>query len=407
MNLSSFSKKYIENNLLEYFDKCVFEKRDRYTTHMYKSLFKDIQTAYINVPPLNSILENRKTFITQNLSNYFVTKEIKEFIEKNGKHQIKFTNTIMNREITIFFMLFSEEELAHLDRYQQYAEYMFMWLSICITYSSKVCANSLNIYIYHTPFKKVFPNKNTVILGPEHINSAYTTPCASKGEIIIFRKEEWFKVFIHETMHAYGFDFSAYPTDQLDKIVEFVFPLDIKFNISEAYSETWARIINCAFTSFMSLKSKENMDDFLLYMDFSLQTEKFFSLKQCNAILDFMGLTYNDLYSYDYKSVLLRSTMYKENTSVFSYYILTSIFLNDFQGFMTWCTFNTVYNKDHRKSKYNCYCIQFNFSSLREFGDYIADIYDSEVYLNNLSCVRKYESKKDKPNTRMSIIEFM
>jgi hypothetical protein len=408
MNLSSFSKKYIENNLLDYFDKCVFAKRDRYTTHMYKSLFKDIKTAYINVPPLNGILENNKKFTRPKVvSEHFLSKEIKEFIEKNGKHQIKFTHTIMNREISIYFMLFTEDELAHLEKYQKYAEYMFMWLSICITYSSKACANNLNIYIYHTPFKKTFPSKNTIIIGTEHVNSAYSNICSLNGEIVVFRKEEWFKVFIHETMHSYGFDFSAYPTDQIDKIVEFVFPLDIKFNISEAYAETWARIINCAFTSFMSLKSKENMDDFLLYMDFSLQTEKFFSLKQCNAILDYMGITYNDLHSSDLKSSLLRSTMYKENTSVFSYYILTSILLNDFQGFMTWCTFNTVYNKDHRKSKYNCYCIQFNSSSLREFGDYIADIYDSEDYLHNLSCVRKYESKKDKPNTRMSIIEFL
>ena len=411
MNLSAFSKKYIENNLIDYFDKCDFIKRDKYTTHMYKSLFKDIQTAYINVPSLNGILENNKTITRPKLlSEHFISKEIKHFIEKDGKRQIKFTHTIMDREITIYFMLFSEDELADLEKYQKYAEYMFMWLTICITYSSKSCANTLKIYVYHTPFEKTFPNKKTTIIGTEQVNSAYTTSCSPNGEIVIFRKEEWFKIFIHETMHVYGFDFSSYPTEPLDSIVRFTFPLDITFNIAEAYCETWARIINSAFTSFMSLKSKESssMSDFLLYMDFSLQIEKYFSLQQCNAVLEFMGLSYEDLYSRDEKSVLLRSTMYRENTSVFSYYILTSIFLNDFQGFMTWCKYNTSYNKEHSRTKHNCYCIQFNPSSLREFGDYIADIYDSKDYLHNLSCIKKYmKHKTGKISSRMSMIEFL
>ena len=28
------------------------------------------------------------------------------------------------------------------------------------------------------------------------------------SEIIIFRNEEWFKVFVHETFHLFGVDFS-------------------------------------------------------------------------------------------------------------------------------------------------------------------------------------------------------
>jgi hypothetical protein len=411
MNLSAYSKKYIENNLIDYFDKCDFTKRDKYTTHMYKSLFKEIQIAYTNIPFVSGLLENNKVITRPKLlSEYFITKEIKSFIENGGKHQIKFTHTIMNREITIYFMLFSEDELAHLEKYQKYAEYMFMWLSICIKYSSKSCAQTLKIYVYHTPFEKTLPNKRTIIIGTENVNSAYSNVCSLNGEIVIFRKEEWFKVFIHETMHAYGFDFSSYPTEALNNIVQFAFPLDIEFKVSEAYAETWARIINCAFTSFMSLKSKENssMSDFLLYMDFSLQIEKYFSLQQSIKILDFMGLTYEDLYSGNEKSVILRSTMYRENSNIFSYYILTSLFLNDFQGFMTWCKYNTVYNAEHRKIKYNCYCIQFNPSSLREFGDYIADIYDSQDYLHNLSCIKKYmKHKTGKISSRMSIIEFV
>lgn len=116
--------------------------------------------------------------------------------------------------------------------------------------------------------------------------------------------------------------------------VEELFPIKSDFILSEAYSEVWARLINCAFISFTSLKPSEGVTDYLMYMDILVEMEKFFSLKQTVYVLEYMGLTYKNLYSKDDKSALLRKTMYRENTNVFAYYILTSMFMSDFQGFL-------------------------------------------------------------------------
>ena len=60
-----------------------------------------------------------------------------------------------------------------------------------------------------TPIKKVLPSSPFVILSPTHANTAVTTTCTADGEICLFRKEEIFKVFIHETFHSLGLDFSS------------------------------------------------------------------------------------------------------------------------------------------------------------------------------------------------------
>ena len=77
-------------------------------------------------------------------------------------------------------------------------------------YASSECVSKINIVIYLTPFKKVLPDNSIAILDVENANSAVTLACHNPGEIIIYRKEEWFKVFIHETFHSFGLDFQHY-----------------------------------------------------------------------------------------------------------------------------------------------------------------------------------------------------
>jgi hypothetical protein len=411
MNISQVSKKYIEKYMLDVIGDESFElkKRDNNTTYIYKSLYKDIQEAFLYVLELSEndcikgILNTIKKPI--NLSNNFMTNEIKTYIQVYGKKQIQFNCSIFDKQVSITFIIFSNDN-ENLETYQKYAEYMYSWLYICIKYSSKKCANTLNIYIYHTPYNKTIPKKNTEILGTEHINSAYTTPCVKDGEIVIYRKEEWFKIFIHETMHIYGFDFSSYYPISLVNNVKEIFPINSDFELSETYSEIWARIINCAFISFLSLKPRENINKYLMYMDILIQIEKLFSLKQMVYVLDYMGLTYNDLYSKNNKSVILRDTMYRENTNVFCYYILTAMFIDDFQGFLSWCKNNNTI-KDMKKGNYSSF-IHFHYSdeNIEDFGTYIKQIYKCNEFLNSIAYIEKQTRVKKDNTLRMSIVEF-
>jgi hypothetical protein len=274
--------------------------------------------------------------------------------------------------------------------------------------------------MYHTPYYKTIPKTKTEIIGAEHVNSAYTTSCVQNGEIVIFRKEEWFKVFIHETMHTYGLDFSSHQYAKLISMVKEVFPIRSEFSITDAYCETWARILNCAFTSFLSLKENENVNKFLMYMDVLMQMEKFFSLNQAVTVLNYMGLTYNDLYSMNEKSVLLRNTMYREKTNVFPYYILTAMFMNDFQGFLSLCKYNNTnkhsnnkhsnnkHSNNNKKNSGTSYFIQFNYSeeNIEDFGNYIQNIYKSNEFLNGIKMIEKHKGEDKNSTLRMSIVEF-
>ena len=66
-----------------------------------------------------------------------------------------------------------------------------------------------------------------------------------------------------------------------NKKIKQIFPIESEFNIFEAYSEFWAVVLNCALISFNNAKNN-NLEDFLLYMDFCIQIEIMFSLFQIN-----------------------------------------------------------------------------------------------------------------------------
>jgi hypothetical protein len=142
-------------------------------------------------------------------------------------------------------------------------------------------------------------------------------------------------------------------------------------------------------------------------MDVLIQMEKFFSIKQAVYVLQFMGLTYQDLYSTD---DILRNTMYREKSHVFPYYIITAMFMNDFQGFLSWCKYNnTKQTRSNIKNKHNkSYFIQFNYSeeNIEDFGNYIQNIYKSNEFLNGIATIKKYKREQKDDTLRMSIVEF-
>ena len=208
---------------------------------------------------------------------------------------------------------------------------MFLWLRVCQTYAKPTCARTLNIYIYPTPFTKNLPTTSgTTPLSAEHVNTAFTYPCAVNGVLLVYREEEWFKVFLHETFHAYGFDIESRHAAALKSAMTVLFPgARSEFFVSEAYTETWARIINCAI---QCNQASSGLVAFYTNLEFCLQLERMFAIYQCQKVLNFMGLTYEQLCE-----SARPTTTYKEQTHVFSYYVLTAVWLNNYSGFLQWC----------------------------------------------------------------------
>ena len=277
----------------------------------------------------------------ESLSNTYLTREMTEYIKNESKKILTFECKINNRTIRLIFIIFKNNNFEKISYYKTYAHRVYMWLSMVSKKST--CVETLTIYVYLTPFKKQLPENKSESISPVHANTGYTYRCEKKNEIVIYREEEWFKVLLHETMHAFGNDFNEETQDTrsgnaINKM--FSLPPGISIRMSETYSEIWARIMNVVFQTYFknppSLESRSALQ-FKKNVEFYLHLESIFSLYQCIKILDFMGINYQVLVGdSDHSKKMIRS-FYRENTNVFAYYVLTSILLNNHDGFLSWC----------------------------------------------------------------------
>lgn len=201
-----------------------------------------------------------------------------------------------------------------------------MWLHLATRFADSACSMHVYVYLYLTNLEKRLPTAFGQPIDQEHVNTAFTTGCNTSTEIIIFRREEWFKVFIHESMHNLGldFDFSTKP----QQLLKSIFPLkNSKCFLAETYCEMWAELINILLLNFSA-------------MERHIQIERKFSLFQTAKILDYFDLNYVELYEKTKESERLRQTNYKESTAVFCYYIVKTILLYNCNEFIEWVDTN-------------------------------------------------------------------
>ena len=357
-------KKAIEaNNVFEKTEKKVEYKNDILGTDLFDSKY---------VPQeVNDYIDSKLVFSLEDSHSYVPTK-------------IHYTTKVGSRKVEIFFILFEEEE-----RIDIFANYVISWLMVLDKYSDKMCSNSLKIHFVMTDLKKKLPTDEMDILGVSHCNSAVTYACAPKGEMLIFRKQEWFKVFIHETFHSYGLDFSTMDTLDFNKKIKHIYPIKSEFNLFESYTEFWATIINCIYNSYVLLDGCED----ILYFDLCIKMEQIFSLFQCAKILRFMGLSYKQLYSDDDASVGMRKMMYKEKSNIFAYYIVKALLLYKYDDFLLWC-------KKHNKN-----ILQFN--NLKAFYTFIGKTYNDPNFLEHLNRTSFLQvSDFLKKTMRMTLLEI-
>ena len=413
------------NFFIEHFNKCIIKNKEseqKNQNKIFNKLFLDIREADKYVKTLNAfdnclsgivldIKSKKGLAFPSTYSNDYFPQEIRKVIETKTVNKILYYCVLNERKITLTFFTFKNE--TNFAIYDKYAKQVFMLIAILTHYSSSECSKSLNIFIYLTDFKRIIPDNNYTILGSYNVNGGFTTTCDKNSEIVVYRKEEWFKVLIHEAFHNLGLDFSKMNTNQFHSKIKQIFPINSKFNIFESYCEFWARILNSAFCSYNVIDNKNDKDAFKTFLDFFIQIERLFSLFQCNKILKFLGISYQNLYETDNGSHIARENLYKEKTNVFAYYIVTAFLLDNYVNVMNWC------------NKNNLSCFKFNNSqrNLDLFYNLIENSYKRNEFLKNLMCVSNYASKLNKKTnknnklannqinnifktTRMTIMEF-
>ena len=311
-------------------------------------------------------------------SNSFPIK-IREHIDEHSIGLLTYNFHIFGRNIKIMFLTEEDHVKNIIEKYNNYVDNMLIWLYIADIYSSQKCAKHLKIFIYHTSLIKILPVSNIDILNDNNVNTAFTRTCPINSEIVVFRKEEWFKVFIHETFHNFGLDFSDMNQAIPVKKILSIFPVNSDVNLYEAYTEFWARIINAMFCSFINIKDKNDIDDFLTNAEFFINLERIFAFYQTIKVLDFMGISYGDLYKKTNVSENMRKTFYKEDTSVLSYFVITLILLNNYQDFISWCNTNNILLLNFKKTDKN----------LDEFCKFIEKKYKMKNMLDDVECSEK------------------
>lgn len=354
---------------------------------------------------IKTILDLSHTFPRGKNYNHIV-EEIKQDFENQPKIGKQYSFSIGSRNFTVYLIKpYSDSQNGLYKMFDKMIYKIYIWLFICDHFSNSLCSPDVKIYIYMTNHKKRLPEISFKPLDEIHANTAFTFACPiTSNEIYVFRNEEWFKVLIHESFHCFGLDFATLPEEEAEKNMFSIFPISCNLRFYETYTEIWAEIINVLFISVNSYPCHEsviNIHRLSKIIENHLYHEQIFSLFQCTKVLHHLGLKYKDLYEISDRAKLLRHERYKENTHVFSYYILKCIIMFHYNDFIEWCI------------KHNNGSIQFTKTQdniLRLFK-FVKSKYNSTEYLRTIEIFEKWFwfSKKGDHNVmntmRMSISE--
>jgi hypothetical protein len=275
-----------------------------------------------------SIIVNKITSIVNNhlRSSNYIDSELINFILTNTNCKIvTYKNTIKGKTYVFDFIIYNDDlAIKNLDLI---VEKMLLMLQLIIAISNNDLRNGQHVTFFLTPFqKKLNSNSNSNILGAKNVNSGFTYPYLKNGVTFIYRKEEFFKVFIHESIHYYGIDkalhkdFSNDPkyNRNYNKFINSfnIRPQDIaKIGINEALTEYWTFII---YIIAQSYKKSITLANFIYEFENSYKLELLHIIFQVVKILNYNKLTYSEFLT---KS----SNQYKETSHIFSYYIVKTL----------------------------------------------------------------------------------
>lgn len=314
------------------------------------SMTKDIWEAKIPNPIFTEVQvdnSNSSKYLSASDSRYLPT-EIREFIQTTPAATLTYRGT---SPIDYHVQFFCYGESCPLEKLQRQMKLVIWWLKIANTYAKQRCKD-LVLNVYLTPFQKTLPDCGKVVLSSINCNTGLSTRCDYGHEITVYREEEWFKVFIHESFHYFGFDFAYSQTSSVNAALHRMFCVKQEILLYESYTEFWAEII------VMALYSKIHHRSFSK----TLERELTHSLQQAKKVLGLQELTYSQVTATD-SQPCTTDHLYREDTNVFAYYVIKTVFLYFNESFLEWCT------------THNTNLLQFDPATLRSLLEWIEHHY--------------------------------
>jgi len=218
-------------------------------------------------------------------------------------------------------------------------------------------ANDVQLTIFYCDQKKYLPLQRGDMITTENINSG----CTHVGEYIyVWRKEECYKVLIHELIHYFSMDFHEYNYEVLGDMLRDVIHIDGKDVANEAYTEILAVTINS-----MMIGINASLQSWQKIMSEVIARENLYTHMQVAKIIyHFGGTKYDDLFK----------ITIKQNTSLASYIIAKGALLYNypmvmkyFDGVRDLDNFEVVY-RDALNNMFNRDVVNAFLRDLDKFG---------------------------------------
>ena len=341
------------------------------------------------------IQQNAPNQFTKGSSYSYIPEEVRTSFEKHSSTQIHYTFRLFDRQYDLTCVLpiqdphFSKKKTMHF--FDQVLYKTWLWLHVLHHFAPATCSKKVDLYFYFTDHLKTLDN--TLLKTPldmKHVNTAFTTSCSPRTDIHLFRSEEWFKVFIHETFHNMGLDFSESQFDQdnraADQFIHRLFPVGVEVRLFETYCETWAELIHTVFfVYFMHPSTAEiHLGQMVKKIEKHMHYEQVWSAYQCNKVLQHYGLSYQELTDLDCpRAKKMRETQYKEHTYVLSYYVIKSVFLANIDDFLMWTL--------EHNGQSNPVLFKKSGENVRQYCGLVATLYQDPYYIQLLEHASKIQ----------------
>ena len=281
-------------------------------------------------------------FVPEGGPSEYLDNEIYEEIVRANKTCNQFVILFTERKIVINFVSIDGSAID----ISRHIRHLLMWFKLMNMLSPNNVNHTLVATVYSTDNKKKLPGESEV-LSSKHVNSAYTYSCLKSGEIVIYRKEEWFKVLLHESIHSFCLDFSLMDQKIIARKITKNGSIGTYVDepqFSETYTEVWANLLQCAIASY--IETDMDLGLFSLYFDLFIQLEKIYSVCVSKKILSHQGYSFSEL---------REKKHFIQKSHVFEYYILKTIILGNIEGFLEWCLkTNGIYMIPFKKKREAC-----------------------------------------------------
>jgi hypothetical protein len=252
----------------------------------------------ININPKIKLtyFQINKNILDKIIGGRFISKNIQEEILNQDLYKYySFEYNFNNINGSIYIGIYKNDNIDMYIKQLETVSKILIFLGL-ISKSKK----SLKAYIFMSKFTKI---SNGYIFNPDNINSGYTTFAMLDRYIVVYRKEEYIKVLIHEAIHFFELDKYFNQFGLLNDYLPFKFKNDDI--ITEAFTDYFA--INYYILFICIYLNKITLQDYHYF--FNQQIE--FIEKQAINIIQL--------------SKVNETNIINNYTNVFSYYVLKYI----------------------------------------------------------------------------------